>query len=483
MPFCSFDQHAGMYDSTPIENMFLLEYLPTAPDDFLRVYLYARMLCLHPELGEGMESVARALHMDEDKVYDAMTYWERQGLVKRMTDRPPTYAILPVLQSVSGFANPMESDYYEYRDFNANLQAIFGSELLQPKQYAMANDWINILGFTQDAVLKLVEAKYRQSRARKPHGFFNKLNETVARWAERGIRTVEDVERALETDGKVEKTAMAVMKRLSMNRNATADELKLVSRWLNEWRLSHEDVLEACSETTKSRTPTFAYLNSILETRVSGGSDHFGGIKAVLRELGSNAQPTPEQLKWFGEKIEQGFEPETIRFAAVQCARKRNSSFEYLDWMVSEWAKMGLYMHADADAYVLAMNRLREEVRDLLRICGTERAVQPNDIERYEGWIGRFSRELITYAAQLAKGMDKPMLYMDKVLSEWEKSGLTTAEEARAQHESRAFAKPAAQTAQPVSNPALDYEQRKETDYSGRIIDLSQYYSEDGDQT
>ena len=60
MPFCSFDRESGMYDVTPIENMFLLEYLPTAPDDFLRVYLYARMLCLHPELGEGMDEVARA---------------------------------------------------------------------------------------------------------------------------------------------------------------------------------------------------------------------------------------------------------------------------------------------------------------------------------------------------------------------------------------------------------------------------------------
>ena len=144
MPFCSFDRNAGMYDSTPIENMFLMEYLPSAPEDFLRVYLYARMLCLHPELGDGMDELARALNMDEDKVFDAMTYWERQGLVRRLTDRPPTYAILPVMQGVSGMSSPMESDYYEYRDFNANLQSIFCSELLQPKQYAMANDWIRI---------------------------------------------------------------------------------------------------------------------------------------------------------------------------------------------------------------------------------------------------------------------------------------------------------------------------------------------------
>lgn len=477
MPFCSFDRDAGMYDVTPIENMFLLEYLPTAPDDFLRVYLYARMLCLHPELGDGMDELARALHMDSDKVYDAMTYWERQGLVRRLTDRPPTYAILPVMQGVSGMSNPMESDYYEYRDFNANLQAIFGSELLQPKQYAMANDWINILGFTQDAVLKMVEEKYRRSRAKKPHGFFNKLNETAAQWAERGIRTVEDVERALEMDGRVEKVASTVMKRLAMNRPATADELKLASVWVNEWKLTLDEIVDACAETTKSRTPTLAYLNSILESRHSGEGDSFGSLKAVLRELGSSVAPTPEQMKWFSQRLEQGFEAETLRLAAAECARKRQHRFEDLDLLVNEWAKLNLQKFIDADAYVQAMNQLRAEVSELLKKCGTSRAPQRGDVKYYESWTAAHSREVIGYAAECARGMDKPMLYINKLLGEWEKSGLKTVDEARAQHEGRTYVKPAA----PAANPALNYEQRSsaETNYSGHVIDLSQYYEED----
>jgi len=482
MPFCSFDRNAGMYDSTPIENMFLLEYLPAAPEDFLRVYLYARMLCLHPELGDGMDELARALHMDADKVYDAMTYWERQGLVRRLTDRPPTYAILPVMQGVSGMASPMESDYYEYRDFNANLQAIFGSELLQPKQYAMANDWINILGFTQDAVLTMVEGIYRRGKAKKPDSVFKKVNETAAAWAERGIRTVEDVQRALESDGQVEKVAAAVMKRLSMNRPATADELKLVSAWLYEWNLSQEEIIAACAETTKSRAPSLAYLNSILESRRSGEGDHFSGMKAVLTEQGSRENPTPEQLKWYDRMLQQGFEADTLRLAAAQCARKRKHAFDDLEWMVSEWAKLNLYKFIDADAYVQAMNQLRSEIRELLQKCGTNRAVQPGDFEYYESWIAVHSRELIAYAAECAKGMDKPMLYINKILGEWEKSGVKTVAEARAQHESRSYAKPAAA---PASNPALNYEQRSnsETNYSGHVIDLSQFYDEEGEQS
>ena len=483
MPFCSFDRSAGMYDSTPIENLFLLEYLPTAPEDFLRVYLYARMLCLHPELGDGMDELARALHMDADKVYDAMTYWERQGLVRRLTDRPPTYAILPVMQGVSGMPSSMESDYYEYRDFNANLQAIFGSDLLQPKQYAMANDWINILGFTQDAVLKMVEGLYRRGKAKKPYSVFKNVNETAAQWAERGIRTVEDVEHALEMDGQVEKAAAAVMKQLSMHRTPTADELKLVSTWIHEWKLSQDEIIAACAETTKSRAPSLSYLNGILESRRSGESGAFGGMKQLLRELGNSNLPSSEQTEWYNRQLANGFEPETLRLAASQCARKRKHSFEDLEWMISEWAKLKLMAHIDADAYVQAMNQMRIEIRELLNKCGTNRNVQPSDFEYYESWLNTCSRELIAYAAECARGMDKPMLYINKILSEWEKSGIKTVAEARAQHESRAAAKSASPA--PANNPALNYEQRpsSETNYTGHVIDLSQFYDEEDDQS
>ena len=144
MPFCSFAQSAAMFDVTPVENLFLLEYLPTAPDGFLRVYLYARMLSLHPELGGGLEEMAAALNMTADAVYNAMTYWERQGLVCRMTDQPPTYQLLSMRSERA--SDPMDADYYAYRDFNARLQALLGGgNLIGPKQYGLAYDWLTIL--------------------------------------------------------------------------------------------------------------------------------------------------------------------------------------------------------------------------------------------------------------------------------------------------------------------------------------------------
>ena len=273
------------------------------------------------------------------------------------------------------------------------------------------------------------------------------------------------------------------MKQFSLRRQPTVNELDCVRRWVHEWKLSEDEVLSACAETTKSRAPSLSYLNSILESRRSGDGNSFEGMKSVLRELGSNILPTTEQMEWYRQQLARGFEPETIRLAASECARKRQHSFDDLCAQIEEWSKLNLQKFIDADGYVQAMNQLRAEVRALLQICGTSRNVQRGDVKYYESWMNVHSRELISYAAECARGMDKPMLYINKILSEWEKSGVKTVEDARAQHESKSYVKPASPT--PANNPALNYEQRSsdQTNYKSHVIDLSQFYDEEDDQS
>ena len=470
MPFCSFAEGAGIYDATPIENVFLLEYLPTAPEGFLRVYLYARMLSLHPELGEGLEDVARALNMDQDAVLNAMAYWERQGLARRLSDRPPAYAMLP-MRFTAEAADPMEGDYYEYRDFNASLQSLFGPDcLLHPKQYEMANDWLNLLGFSQDAVLKMVEARLKKSRAKKPDPdrVFRQLDKIAQQWAERGVRTGEDVERALAADEGVEHAAAAAGRQLGLRRAPTPEELKLAAKWLGEWGLTEEEIVAACAETTKSRAPSMAYLDKVLESRRAGDGARFDGLKAALRELDVRESPTPDQRAWYAERLEEGFEPETIRLAAVQCARKRRLRFDDLRWMVGKWAELGLFRCDAAEAYIREQGRLAAETRALLERCGSDRRPQLGDLETYARWRAESPAELIDYAAECARGTQSPMRYIDKLLAAWRRDGVGTLEAARAERARRA----AAQGAKPAAAP--DYQQRAHADgdYDDLFIDL-----------
>ena len=480
MAFCGFARGAAMYDATPIENLFLTEYLPAAPELCLKVYLYARMLALHPELDATLADMAKALRTDEDAVLDAMAYWEQQGLARRVADRPPQFELTLVQ---GGGVSAMDRSYYEYRDFNNDLQGIFGANLLHPSEFSRAVDWINGLGFEQDAVLLAVRHEVEQSRSKspKPASLFKRMDKKMLEWADRGLRTRAALEREFQFTGSVRDTALAVLKRFSLKRLPTEDELAAVRRWMEEWQYSPEQILEACGETTKAQNPSVAYLDAVLKNRLSEDPALHAELSGILKELrGPGSGPTPDELAAYARFHGQGFEVETIRLAAIQCHRKRRTQFGDLEWMLEKWQKLGLFTRDAAEAYVSSMNRQRERMRGIMARCGLERAPRMDDLEKLERWQADLSDDVIDYAADCARGMGKPVLYMDKLLADWAANGIDTVEAARARHEAHAAAKGAAGSAKP--NPALDYAQREysEQDYGDDFyFDLDKYGEED----
>ena len=485
MAFFSFAEGSAMFDTTPIENLFLMEYLSTAPEACLRVYLYARMLALHPELGGDMAETARFLHMDEDAVYEAFAYWERQGLVKRLTDRPPTYALLP-LRSEGGAAQPvMEQSYYTYRDYNASMQALFGKNLMDTHDFRVANDWLDVLGYDQDAALRLVQYGIKTSRSKdpKPRGVFERMNKLAAAWADRGCRTLQDVEKVIAEQEDVYPVAKAVVKRFALRRDPTMDEVELVKKWVVEWKLTQEQILDACAETTKASKPSFAYLDAVLKNRMAGDDALWSGLVDVLRELdAAQATPTPDQRKAYAELLAQGFEPEAVKLAAIQCHRRKKTRFEDVKWMLERWGGEGIYTRQAAETYISELEQKTAPVRRILELCGLERRPTMGDLAMVEAWQAVHDPAVIDYAAGCARGMQVPMKYMDKLLEDWRASGVRTVEEAATRHESARQNRAAAPQA-PAQNPALNYAQRayQEADFDDICVDLDQY-AEEGDE-
>ena len=347
-----------------------------------------------------------------------------------------------------------------------------------------------MLGYDQDAALRLVQYGLETSRNRdkvRPASVFRRMDKLAVAWADRGCRTAEDVERAIAQEENIYPVAQAVLKRFSLSRQPTMDELDCARRWVNEWRFTQEDVLDACGETVKASKPSFAYLDAVLRSRFEKSDAFFDELKAVLRELDSpQAQPTPDQLGRYAALRAAGFEPETVRLAAVQCHRKRKTRFEDVEWMLKEWAARGLYRRDDAEVYIEQMQRRVTRVRALLELAGLERRPTMNDLSLYEDWQALHGEDVIEYAAQCARGMQMPVKYMDKLLAQWHEAGVGSVEEARAQHEAvrAAGAAPAAQAGRPAGNPALDYAQRdyRDEDYGDDFFfDVVKAYGNGGD--
>ena len=486
----SFAENAAMFDSTPIENLFLLDYLPRAPEAFLRVYLYTRVLALHPELGDSLQHIALALHMEEDTVFQAFAYWEQQGLVRRLTDRPPTYELLPVRADIPVAVNPMERDYYRYRDFNASLQSLFTKSAIESHEYRIANDWLNVYGYDQYAVLRLVQYGIATSRVKdgepSPASVFKRMDKLAAKWADEGCRTLEDVERAIAEQQGAYSVAQAVLKRFSLRRKPTLDELDCVKRWMGEWNYTEDQILEACGETTKARTPSFGYLDSILKNRMDGDQAFWDDLSAALKELDSAAaKPTPEVLKRYAALRRGGFDRETIELAAVRCHERKKTRFEDVEKMLAQWGGMGVYTGDAARALVDELKSKSDAISALLEIAGSRKRPGKDDLALYDGWIAKYDPALIQYAAACVKGEYPPMERMDELLSEWAAAGVNSVEAAESWRKSHGSdRKSSGKGGKAPANPALDYSQRdyRDEDFGESFyIDLDKY-GEGGDK-
>ena len=466
MPFCSFSDDAAMYDSTSFDNMFLIEYLPLAPEAYLKVYFYARMLSLHPELG-GLEELSRALRLSKEDILSAFSYWERMGLVQRMTDHPPTFQFLPVRGACE---TDMDRDYYKYRDFNSELQNLFGAEMMHPAQYALANDWLNVLGFSQDAVIALIKGELSRTRAKKPDPsrIFKSADKRAAQMADMGVTTAEGIEREYGRDERAEGAAQEVIKQFGLRRRPTDPEVALAAKWLGEWGYALEDLTHACAETVKAQNPSFGYMDAILKNQ-RGDTGAFEAMKEVFSHLGARSLPTPEQLKWYDARISEGFERAAIELAAMQQARKNNSSFEGLDFLIGQWRERGLLTRAAAEEFVTRNRALLGEFAALLRGAGIEKRPTEDDLSAFSAWKQALPDDVIALAAEQAKGKSYPISYLRALVEKWIAAGISTAEAARA------FAEKIPQsTPEKKANPALEYEQRA---YRDEDFDDS-YYKE-----
>lgn len=432
MAFGKFAKGASMFSSTPVENLFMLEFMPNAPGDFVRVYLYGLMQCYHPELTEDVEGVARALNMEPEAVLNACRYWEREGLVVRQSDNPPTFVFHSCQEALN--ARPqIEKDYYENRDFTSSLQNLFGAEmLLHPKEYTMASDWVEVMKLPQEVVLCMVRHELEHTQKKRSlQTIFKRLDKTAIELADRNIRTVEAAQDYFDRDEAAEKCARAVIDRFNFHRAPSKPEMEMAAKWLNEWHFDEETVLQACSRTVGSGNPTFKYLDAILENLRNGDdSDEFQQLKRILQELGQrNPTPTPQDRERFEAIMEFGFEYEVV-LAAARTGGKR--SMEDLETMLFKWAEQGLFTMEAYEQFRQKRALLDQAVSQVFDRAGIDRRPRQADRTLMEKWLAEHSMQMILLAAEQSLGTDTPMRYMDVLLARWKKDGIATPEAAEA---------------------------------------------------
>jgi len=501
MPMFGFDEQYPMFDVTPVDNQFILEYLPSATGDAVRVYLYGLMQCYHPQTTMTIDQMARELGMEEDAVLAAYRHWERKGLVKRIADHPPVFRYISVKQAYfMGGAVPVD---HEYETFASAVYAVFGNDRrLHGKEISQIYEWVEDYHLPADAVLALL----RHMVAVNGKGVAIKTIEKRAmQLLEEGVKTAEDVEDVLTRDKTVFDGARAVIRRMGKRRNPSEDETDLYRKWTVDWGFSGDDVLAACVELTKG-DPNFKYLDGILnrlhQKKTATGrpqkvADTFqeekesaAPLKALLNVMNVRGVSINEGTLAVYEEMRTLYPDAIILMAGQECARHRVTTLDDVMSTLQNWKRNGLQSAGDVTAYMKRINEQNDFLRVLYDVTGMDNA-KPNAADRRIAakWVDEwgFDMSFIAQCAAWAVGKDRPLGYLDRMLESYHAQGVTTieaAQKAREQFQQTQAAKAASiPNATPVRGPKVvgeqQYTQRDYTHTDNAIDDMMKKWQEE----
>lgn len=489
MAFCAFDDGAALFDSTPVENMFITEYMLRAPGNFVKVYLYGLMLCYHSAARMSLASMGKDLDMPEEEVERAFRYWEREGLVRRTGDNPVRYTYYNLKQiTLARAENPGEKLYN--REFTDEIRRKLDGQTLSSADYEAIFDWIDVLELPEEVVLMLLENERQKSRTGRVSIAI--ASRTAREWAQSGVRTVEDAEKMLILDSAREKELRRLLARLGQRHAPSEDEKEMYKKWVDEWGFTAEAVQEACRETTKG-TPTMAYLDGILLRQhqlgrheaqaLSGGMAREHAERDFAREVlagmgRTGVTPTQEDLQRIDGWRAMRFGEDMILQAVREVhARSQGGSLEDVEAKLTAWREQGFTTAEQVQAARMRIRALNEQLRGIYRAAGLEKRANQPDRDLMTRWLGEMgmSMELVLLAAEYARGSGAPMMVADRILGDWKRQGISTAAGAREEHESHVRGGARTAPAEPTQDRLSRYtpEERRAT-YSAAVVDLDE---------
>ena len=260
---------------TKVENIFINEYMPSAPGDFVKVYLYASMYAEHGlEIKE--KAIAKQLGLSEEKVREAWEYWEERGVIrKRYFDTQGNVSFIVEFLSlkeqlygkntapVRGEASRPKGDNVfgnpEVKVMFKDIEKALG-RTLDSSELGQIMKWLTDYGASPEVVFTAVKYSIDKNKTSMRY-----IESVVKGWTEEGLQSTDQISEKLQEMDEKYYRYRRVLKALGFTRNATEAEKEMMDNWFERMGYSMDRVLEACTKTAGISSPNFNYVNKVLE--------------------------------------------------------------------------------------------------------------------------------------------------------------------------------------------------------------------------
>ena len=307
-------------EETKVNNRFITELMPAAPELAVKAYIYGLMLAQ----SGGEEDLCAVLGCEENDIRAAFSYWEATGLVSIISHEP----LKVCFRREPGAITSDKYSSSKYGEFINRAQSVLGTRVLSGAELSRIYDWIEVFGFEQDAAIEIIRHCLDKKGARTSVAYMDSVARTLAGKDELTLDAVKEHFRYEEV---LSNGAAAILRRWNRKGAPTEDQIALYEKWTKAWGFDDQSIDAALLRMTAADKPTFAYLDGILDEWHRKGSVSAESIRELQREddmiaelarqafarAGLKKRPSADDRLLFREwNIEKAISPELILFAA-----------------------------------------------------------------------------------------------------------------------------------------------------------------------
>lgn len=414
-----------------LDNIFVLELMPFAPENYTKVYVYGKLLAEgNGSADNSPERMAKLLGITEDEVMSAFRYWEDQGLVRISAVPPYEIEYMPVR-----YTRPSQKKFSKtkYAAFNEMLFKMFPGRNFLPSEMNEYYSVIEDYHLCTDAML----AVFSYCKRLKGESIGWKYIVTVARnLANEGCRTEQDIETKLTANDIISEDVTKLFKTLKIRRSQDFDDVRLYRKWTEEMGFAPGTVLTVA----KGVYGEMKGLDTVLTRYHADGLTELKDIEEYNRNRDNLLGLTKDilirldehfnRLDYYAETyvkewLKLGFDGEALRIVADYCFRSNKKSCVKMAALLEECAAEGAVGTEAVRAKFSTEGKFDKEIKKLLALAGVSGDVTSRDRDSYNIWVNYWHvpTEILNDAAKKSLGEANPRVKMHMIVKSYHEGG------------------------------------------------------------
>ncbi|QXM06979.1 DnaD domain-containing protein [Crassaminicella indica] len=326
---------------TPIENIFINDFMPMANGTYVKVYLlgYKYANDKDPSLCINHQTIAKHLNIPLSDVLDAWDFWQQKGIIKKhfedsedKTKYTVEFLNLKQLYVYNNFKaiNILENNeqdttkpYYcspndlieankipEFKEMFRYIDQIYRRPLL-PREKKKILDWIYNYNIDTDLMVRAFMYCVEQKNTKN----LNYIGAVIRSWYDNNITNMDQLDKYLEKTDTQYAQYRKIYKFLGLTTNEIPEPTKkIMNKWLTEWNFSIDIILKACEYAVKKNKIDFSYIDGILK---NWKENNIQSVKDI-EKMRNTEKSTQVQAKKTPNNRFHNFEQRTTKYSKDQ---------------------------------------------------------------------------------------------------------------------------------------------------------------------